>query len=215
MCYNIYVLYRSRTAAAQRKKARYAKRTPHYVKDVFAMPPKARITKEMIVDAAFAVVRRYGVNEINVRKVANELKCSTQPVMYHFKTVEELKEEVYAISAAYFNKYVFGEDTDKDNSFAAAGRRCIEFARDESPMFRFIFQSGRFGSDYFETFFSGESKPRFIDSLTAKGLSESEAKLTASAFLSAVHGYSSLIANGNATYSEEVVNKIVGSFCKD
>ena len=52
------------------------------------MPPKAKVTKDMIIDAAFNVVREAGAENINARTVAKKLKCSTQPVMYHFETIE-------------------------------------------------------------------------------------------------------------------------------
>ena len=55
------------------------------------MPAKAKVTKEMIVDAAFAIAREAGVENINARTVSKRLRCSTQPVMYHFATMEELK----------------------------------------------------------------------------------------------------------------------------
>ena len=48
------------------------------------MPAKAKVTKEMIVDAAFAIAREAGVERINARTVSERLHCSTQPVMYHF-----------------------------------------------------------------------------------------------------------------------------------
>ena len=52
------------------------------------MPPKSKITREMVVDAALAIIRRGGVEGVTVRAVAEELGCSTQPVMYHFTTVD-------------------------------------------------------------------------------------------------------------------------------
>ena len=55
------------------------------------MPAKAKVTKEMIVDAAFAIAREAGVERINARTVSERLHCSTQPVMYHFATIEALK----------------------------------------------------------------------------------------------------------------------------
>ena len=55
------------------------------------MPPKVKITKEMIIDAAFEIARSEGAENINARTVSKKLGCSTQPVMYHFKTIEELK----------------------------------------------------------------------------------------------------------------------------
>ena len=50
------------------------------------MPAKAKVTKEMIIDAAFAVARETGAENINARIVSERLNCSTQPVMYHFET---------------------------------------------------------------------------------------------------------------------------------
>lgn len=65
------------------------------------MPAKAKVTKEMIVDAAFAVARETGAGNINARTVSERLNCSTQPVMYHFATIEELKQTVYAKADRY------------------------------------------------------------------------------------------------------------------
>ena len=49
------------------------------------MPPKTRITKEMIINAGFEIVRFDGVEALNARNIASKLSCSTQPVMYCFK----------------------------------------------------------------------------------------------------------------------------------
>lgn len=55
------------------------------------MPPKPKITREMVVEAAFEIARESGRENINARTAAKKLDCSTQPVMYHFDTIEELK----------------------------------------------------------------------------------------------------------------------------
>ena len=60
------------------------------------MPPKAKVTRDMIVDAAFDLVRAEGQGALNARAVARRLGCSTQPVLYAFATMEELKAAVYA-----------------------------------------------------------------------------------------------------------------------
>ena len=54
------------------------------------MQAKAKITREMIVDTAFAVAREAGVENINAG-ASEGLHCSAQPIVYHFSTVEELK----------------------------------------------------------------------------------------------------------------------------
>ena len=65
------------------------------------MPPKAKVTREMIVDAAFEILRSEGEQAVNVRTVSQALNCSTQPVMYHFKTIGALKRALYEKADAY------------------------------------------------------------------------------------------------------------------
>ncbi len=48
------------------------------------MPPKLRVTQDMIINSAIEVARQNGFENINARTVAERLHCSTQPVMYHF-----------------------------------------------------------------------------------------------------------------------------------
>ena len=43
------------------------------------MPAKAKVTKEMIVDAAFAVAREAGVENINARTVSERLLAPHSP----------------------------------------------------------------------------------------------------------------------------------------
>ena len=70
------------------------------------MPAKVKATKEMIVDAAFEVARERGAENINARTVSERLNCSTQPVMYHFATIEELKKAVYKKADEFHSEYL-------------------------------------------------------------------------------------------------------------
>ena len=56
------------------------------------MPPKVKITKEMIENASFEVIRERGHENLSARTIAEYLKCSTQPVLYSFRTVDEIRE---------------------------------------------------------------------------------------------------------------------------
>lgn len=67
------------------------------------MPPRAKITKEMVIDAAFEVARETGAENINARTVATKLNCSTQPVMYHFATIEEPHLFRFLFQSNFFN----------------------------------------------------------------------------------------------------------------
>ena len=70
------------------------------------MPPKVKYTREAVLNAAFEITRAQGADNINVRSIANKLGCSTQPVMYHFPSVETLKSELYNIADQYHTEYL-------------------------------------------------------------------------------------------------------------
>ena len=55
------------------------------------MPPKVKITKEDIINAAVSLVRENGADALNARTVASLLGCSTQPVFSNFATMDELR----------------------------------------------------------------------------------------------------------------------------
>ena len=59
------------------------------------MPPKAKITEAMVVEAAFRLVREHGAERLNARTVAQALGCSTQPIMSHFPRFEALRQAGY------------------------------------------------------------------------------------------------------------------------
>ena len=164
------------------------------------MPAKAKVTKEMIVDAAFSIARQAGAENINARTVSERLHCSTQPVMYHFATIEELKRTVYARADVYHSEYLMG-------AALGIGMNYIRFAIEEPHLFRFLFQS-----DYF----SGKTLLELIDaqellpvlSAMQKALDmrlEQTKKVFLTVFLFA-HGYASIIANNALKYDEELIH---------
>ena len=105
------------------------------------MPAKAKVTKEMIVDAAFAIAREAGVECINARTVSERLHCSTQPVMYHFATMEALKRTVYAKADLYHSEYLMNLKHSPNGVMLGIGLNYIRFAIEEPHLFRFLFQS--------------------------------------------------------------------------
>ena len=70
------------------------------------MPPKARITKDMIINAAIEVAKQSGYENINARTVSTQLHCSTQPVMYHFSTIDAMKQAAYSLVDQLHTEYI-------------------------------------------------------------------------------------------------------------
>lgn len=174
------------------------------------MPPKAKITKEMVIDAGLKIVRTEGQENLNVRKVASELNCSTQPVMYHFKTVNDLKSAVYGVADEFHTDFLMTPDENASNPLLSIGLRYIQFANEEKNLFCFLFQSDKFQNISFrELVYSDYSAPVIAPICENTGLSESQAKELFESLLICVHGVASLIANNSIDYDNTYFERLL------
>lgn len=170
------------------------------------MPPKAKITKNMVVDAAFEVAREEGAENINARTVAKKLNCSTQPVMYHFATIEKLKKAVYAKTDKFHTEYLMNIPEQQKGVMLGIGLNYIRFAIKEPNLFRFLFQSGyAVENSLLEMVDSEELKPVISAMQEAIGMSMTQTKEVFLIISMFAHGYASIIANNSLEYDEELV----------
>lgn len=170
------------------------------------MPPRAKITKEMIVDAAFEAARESGAENINARTVSQKLGCSTQPVMWHFKTIADIKKAVYEKADSFHAKYIL--NIHSDDPMKDIGLNYIRFAATEKQLFRFIYQSDEFsGKSLSELIDSAEFMPIYGILSQEAQVEIEQAKAIFKALFLYVHGYASMLANNAMQYDEEEMAK--------
>lgn len=174
------------------------------------MPPKVRVTKKMILDASFDIVRKEGHENLNARRVAERLGCSTQPVLYNFKTVDEIREEVYRMADEYHSGYIMPDKETDQDPLLALGLSYIRFGYEERHLFRFLFQTNQFGGMDMEALINDPQLSAVIG-MMAEGLNcgEAEAREMFLLFFAAAHGYASLLANNAMEYDEELSVKML------
>ena len=169
------------------------------------MPPKTMITKDSIVNAAVEVARQNGYKNINARTVSEQLHCSTQPVMYHFATIDALKRAAYTQVDHLHSEYMMNIPLNQD-PILGIGLNYIRFAVEEPQLFRFLFQSGYTEENsLLEMIDSEELVPVLAAMQEGAGLSMEKTKqvfLTVALF---AHGYASIIANNGLEYDEKLI----------
>ena len=101
------------------------------------MPAKKQITKEMILDAALKLLREQGYKAVNIKGLAKELGCSTQPIYLSFSGMEELRKELIPLAVAEFEQYM--RSGSKDGVIRLYGMTYIQFAKEEPRLFCFLF----------------------------------------------------------------------------
>lgn len=168
------------------------------------MPPKAKISKEMVVDAAFEIARLNGAENINARTVSQKLNCSTQPIMYHFKTIEDLRKAVYQKADEYHTAYL--NRIEADNPMLGIGMAYICFAADEPLLFRFLFQSNSFsGKSIVELIDDEALEPILTIFSQAIQIDITKTKDIFRILFLFVHGYASMIANNTVPFDKKSI----------
>ena len=179
------------------------------------MPPKVKISKEMILDAGFKIIREEGYEHFNVRRIAEVLHCSTQPIMYNFKTVEEIRAAVYKIADDFHTGYIMPDMSEKDNPLHKLGMNYIRFGYEEKNLFRFLFQSNEFsGSDIGQLIDNPEASPLVGMVAAVVGCDMDEAKDIFLEFFCVVHGFASLLANNSMNYDENMADTLLAKVFK-
>lgn len=98
------------------------------------------ITKDRILEAGFAMLVREGYANINIKTLAAELGCSTQPISWHFGSIQGLRKELYL----YTRKRVWNDDLfisqgkGAIETFFQVGKNYINVACDHPNLFRFL-----------------------------------------------------------------------------
>lgn len=170
------------------------------------MPPKAKIAKDMIIETAFQIAREEGADKITVRSIAERLNCSTQPVLYYFASIDEIKKAVYEKTDEFHANYIMTEEPECEDPFMAIGLRYIRFAMEEAKLFQFLFQSNEFSGAGILDLMESEGVESFYVGLQEEAhLSKEEAKEVFAILFIYVHGYASLFANNSMRYEEDKI----------
>lgn len=172
------------------------------------MPPIPKISQKMILDASLEIVRKEGINNLNVRNIASKLKCSTQPIMYHYKNMNILKEDLYEIVSN--NHTIFLMKDGNIDPLLNIGLQYIKFANEEKNLFKFLFQSDKF-SNFNVKDLINDSNPTDIFAVIKEeaNLSNEKIKEMFTLLFIAAHGIASLLANNSMTYNEKECIRIL------
>ena len=174
------------------------------------MPTKIRISKDMILDAAFEIARQEGMEKLSNRELAKKLKCSIRPIYYQFENVEEMQKELYIKIEKYFYKFLLDHMVEGIPKYKQIGINYIRFAKKEQKLFQILFMSettltpnafvSKTGEDYEE-----------IEKLVriSTNLNNEEIKAFHTKMWIFCHGIASLVANNTINLNDEQIEELL------
>ena len=102
------------------------------------MPPKVRFQKEEIAAAALNVARKQGIDALTARETAKELGVSVGPIFTWYKTMEQLKADVYEQAKRVYREYI-ERGLAGPIPFLGVGQQYLQFAKKEPELYRLLF----------------------------------------------------------------------------
>lgn len=170
------------------------------------------ITKEKILDTAFNIVKKNGIEEVSNRSIAKRINCSIRPIYYQFNNSSELKRELTNYIEKYFYRYLMNNMTDNIPYYKQVGINYIKFAREENNLFKFLFMTK--GNNLKDEVID-ENKEEYQElvrliKLSTK-LKDDEIEKFHTKMWIFTHGIATLICTGGIMFSDEEIETLLSS----
>ena len=129
--------------------------------------PKQRITKEMVVNAAFEIARKSGMEQVMVKNIADRIGCSVQPIYSYCKNMDGLRKDVVKQVNCFIREYTAAY-IDKNDLFRSTGNAYIRLAKEEPHLFRSFILHKREGISSLDDLYQSEAYPHMAEFIAEK-----------------------------------------------
>ena len=175
------------------------------------MPSSPRIPKEIILEYALKMLIREGYAAINIKALAKEIGCSTQPISWHFGNMEGLRRELAEYAMSYADRKMCF-DTDGMEAFSHMGIAYLDMAFDEPNLFRYLNMNNDRGYFVggFDAFIAGDENAAMIERIAGQlGISGDKVGAYYRNMIIYTHGLASLIASGLVKATKEETRQMM------
>lgn len=181
------------------------------------MPPKAKFTRDEIIEAAFEIVREQGLDELTARALGAKLGSSARPIFTVFQSMEEVQHDVIAMIRRDYDRLVdAGLNRSDMPAFKGAGTSYIEFAITEPNFFRVLFMSEKAQKPEIKNVlpFIDDNYARILESVeNLYGMSREDAEWLYRHLWIYTHGIATLCVTEMCTFSASEISTMLTDVC--
>ena len=165
------------------------------------MTKKKKIDKQRILDAAYKLAVRGGIESLTARNIAKAVNCSTQPIYLEFENMQDLRNQVLArisdeLKSNTLQQNFTGEPLiDLDLSY-------LYFAKEHVDLFRAMFVDGKFGNQMIVDTLMGLGLEKFKQQFDAEQFSEERLNHMVISNWIAATGLATLLINKMANFTQ-------------
>lgn len=173
------------------------------------MPPKAKFTRDEILDTALSITKEHGIDAVTARELGNRLGSSARPIFTVFESMDEVKEFVIMKAKEMYGQYV--EEGLKDKpAFRGVGIAYIRFAVEQPRLFQLLFMSASRESKDVSAILPviEDNYDRVLKSVQEPyGLEKKSAEKIYQHLWTYTHGIATMFATGLCSYTMEQIEE--------
>lgn len=175
------------------------------------MPPKAKYTREEIIDIALELAAEKGIEALTARELALALDTSTRPIFTAFISMDEVAHEVRKAALKKYEAYAKAAE-DFTPVYKALGVQMVKFAKENPKLYKLLFMSQKPEANSFDDVFANLG---YIADLCVEvighdyGLSYDDAKLLFKHNWINTYALGALIATKVCDFSEEEIQDML------
>lgn len=171
------------------------------------MPPKAKFTRDEIIQTAFLIAKEEGLEKITARELGSRLGSSARPIFTVFETMEQIKAEVLRCAKDLYRQYV-QRGLQQKLAFQGVGIAYITFALEEPKLFGLLFMTPdtkQTGVDQILPLID-ESYEQILQSVQIPyGLNREQADMIYQHLWTYSHGIAAMCATGLCRYTTQQI----------
>lgn len=118
-------------------------------KGYYDMPPKAKYTREEIIEIAFQMARENGIESVVARELGKKMGTSSSPIFTAFKNMEELQLAVRDRAMQEFESFI-KDALNYTPAFKYVGVKMVQFSMQEPKLFQLLYMKEHEESQKFE-----------------------------------------------------------------
>ena len=175
------------------------------------MPPKAKFTREEIIETALNLAADKGIRSLTARELGAALGSSTRPIFTAFESMEEVLLEVRKAALAKFEEYARKAEN-YTPVYKALGIQMVKFASEQPKLYRLLFMSEKPEAKDFNDVFRnlGDIATLCVDVIqTEYGLSYENSKLLFKHNWIHTYAVGALIATGVCSFTEKEIQDML------
>ena len=175
------------------------------------MPPKAKFTRDEIIQTGLDIVRENGMEALSARTLGTKLGSSARPIFTVFQSMEEVQEEVKKSAKLLYAGYV-KKGLEQELAFKGVGAQYILFAMQEPKLFQLLFMTEQKEAPVVASILSklDDNYGEILLSVqNGYNLSEDKAEQLYRHLWIYTHGIAVLCATNMCIFTAEEINKMI------